>query len=363
MYTAATLITDETDTLRITDLADQLEKLAKEYTIGSETTDLVIVELMSKSLRSDSGKKVYTPLETPLNFLFIELANHIAALTNLSFGEKRKAESKVNHLAIKCLLLFRARMFFDVTELDESEKALLPYSMKLPDNLTDNDLLLWFTIETTITELKHQDLTKEIQLTASEAKETLRTIHEEREKFLDIAGSHTQKFSRMLDKHTQSIGDEFEDYKKQKKKEQYIAFICCFMSISGLLFFGNKAMISHYDLISKLIKNNKEITYTMILASNWVNIFVEFLLFYVFRITLQNYYAARDEALQLGLRETVCRFLPIYREFVKDKNCDFNDFSKLIFSPLSSRLGTTPKITDPITELASAISSFKNKNK
>lgn len=100
----------------------------------------------------------------------------------------------------------------------------------------------------------------------------------------------------------------------------------------------------------------------------WAFIFLDVILIYFFRIALNNYYAARDELLQIQMRKALCQFAPQFKAFARtttnsSKNSDecpatvsdgsLDEFARHIFSPLNSRMTPTPHPLDFINQLTS----------
>ncbi|MFW5487358.1 MAG: hypothetical protein ACNI3A_02880 [Desulfovibrio sp.] len=84
-------------------------------------------------------------------------------------------------------------------------------------------------------------------------------------------------------------------------------------------------------------------------------LFGEAMLIYLFRILLTNYYTARDEYIQLQIREALCKFIPTYKVFAEDKNDNLHEFATHIFSPINSRLNPTPHPMDFLGQITDAI--------
>lgn len=95
-------------------------------------------------------------------------------------------------------------------------------------------------------------------------------------------------------------------------------------------------------------------------------IIAEGFLLYFFRIALNNYYAARDELLQLQLRKSLCLFAPQFKAFstpltdsdnsyYEDTPSNLDEFAKHIFSPLNSRMNPAPHPLDFLGQVTDAI--------
>lgn len=80
----------------------------------------------------------------------------------------------------------------------------------------------------------------------------------------------------------------------------------------------------------------------------------EILIIYFFRISLTNYYAARDELLQIEIREALCLFAPTYTAFAAADDNRLEDFSKHVFSPIASKLNPTPHPLDFLAQVSKA---------
>ncbi|WBF68272.1 hypothetical protein LN040_03975 [Desulfovibrio subterraneus] len=182
------------------------------------------------------------------------------------------------------------------------------------------------------------------------------------------AKEHENKISNLiatlnktLNNTFNNLEQSFKDFSKTKKNECRISLGITFL-IGLLTLITAYISLSETGVFSTLIN---EPTNNALKISNRAIalIIIEILLIYFFRISLHNYYTARDELLQLNIRATLCRFAPIYATFSENKESKLQDFARHIFSPLAPKNVNTPQPTDFITQIVDSIKNTQNKTK
>lgn len=87
-------------------------------------------------------------------------------------------------------------------------------------------------------------------------------------------------------------------------------------------------------------------------------------LFWLFRILLQNIKSIQSQIMQLELRMTLCQFIQSYAEKskeLKEQNKEgFEKFESLIFSSIVSSDDKIPSTFDGMEQLSSLLKSFKS---
>ncbi|CAN7416316.1 hypothetical protein LJR066_002516 [Acidovorax sp. LjRoot66] len=133
-----------------------------------------------------------------------------------------------------------------------------------------------------------------------------------------------------------------------------------------LVFFGITMLAIPIIEISYLSEKNINIEKSPIfLAAIAIPmITVQFIFFYFFKISLQNYRSIRAQQLQIDLRISICQFFESYVDFV-GKNKDISEslakFENLIFSGIVANEGDIPSLFDGTDQLIKIIQSSKSK--
>lgn len=197
------------------------------------------------------------------------------------------------------------------------------------------------------------------------------------------------QISEALNTQATNLAGEFNKFKVKKYWEQGISALVGISLIIALLVIGfkiydsGKTFLTDYDayilavkqinaqpsassLLGKANNTSPSVakltppSLAIFLTAKMGLILLEGFLIYLFRIVLNNYYAARDEILQLRIRESLCKFIPAYREFCKDNNCQLEDFARHIFSPLNSRINPAPHPMDFLGQITQAVGKGNN---
>lgn len=106
--------------------------------------------------------------------------------------------------------------------------------------------------------------------------------------------------------------------------------------------------------------------YKNIIGSYLPLIGLEIILFYFFRIGLQNYLSIKGQIVQLKLRMNLCQFVESYIDFVNNKDKGdkgqrkLEKFESLIFSNLVVNPDSIPITLDGIDQIAKTIKEIKN---
>lgn len=178
------------------------------------------------------------------------------------------------------------------------------------------------------------------------------------ERYLEIINelkSEIKKYSEIKDASYKELENSFSIFMQRKQKEKMISLIAsCFIACAAIFF--AYLGISEGGFIEPVLKSIAEDK--MISHQTISFITIEALLIYFFRICLNNYYSARDECLQLEIREALCKFAPHYVAFSDGEDDKLSDFAKHMFSPMVSNVSKSPHPIDfagQLTDLAKAI--------
>lgn len=174
----------------------------------------------------------------------------------------------------------------------------------------------------------------------------------------------------------------FKEFRESKKKEIFISIFTMFLLSTAAIYtaylghtFGiayntmQSAIESSQDILSILTDSSNSTTaiktsqiagilkekYTPHPAISTIGIIIiEILTIYFFRLAHHNFQSARHELLQIETRISLCKFAPIYHSML-EKNEKLSEFSRHIFSPLTTHNTPPPQPTDAITQLADSI--------
>ncbi|GFM34220.1 hypothetical protein [Desulfovibrio subterraneus] len=160
------------------------------------------------------------------------------------------------------------------------------------------------------------------------------------------------EFKLIKDQNYELLADAFEKLKNSKSKEKTTSL---FITIAI-------AMLLAIATCTSAIKGQATLNAATENGSIWSNIpysilILDMLLIYFFRISLQNYYTARDEYIQIEIRSALCRFVQVFTKFADSTHGSLDEFSRHIFSPLHSKTYSAPH---PIDFLATITTAAKN---
>lgn len=164
-------------------------------------------------------------------------------------------------------------------------------------------------------------------------------------------------FNKIKEENYEKLAEAFENLKKPKLKERKTAFwitVAIGIIIISATYISAAWTNEIVDLAhTKDINILKNIPITIII--------LDILLIYFFRISLRNYYTARDEYIQIEIRAALCKFVQIFSKFSDTTNGGLEEFSKHIFSPLNSKVYPTPHPVDFLATITSAAKNCTNK--
>lgn len=193
-------------------------------------------------------------------------------------------------------------------------------------------------------------------------KEIAAEIHTSEKKVVEIESSLTDlaketlnKISIKMDESSTSLSKAFGELKDQKAKQLKLPrYAMAFFSILVLI------AISIELGFVLLGTSGIELPWYWLLIKSLGFIFVALFLVYFFRVALSQYNTIRNEMLQLEIRESLCQFIPAYRQFTKFTDCSVEDFARHIFSPLQVTNNSTPHPMDSMGALLQVINEAKN---
>lgn len=232
-----------------------------------------------------------------------------------------------------------------IISINPSDFEIILYALNNTMNHTDDGYYYQYTFYS----LPYQTTNHRISTFEEKYEASLKHIEAKRvileqscdEKLKEIEAS-TSNFKKILDQTAKELSNSFSNFISSKKREMSISLIIC--GLLGCLaltvtYLSIKQPYFFFELLGSY-SNGKVIPHSTIAL-----IIIDIILFYFFRISLNNYYAARDELLQLQIRETLCKFALSYSEFSKEKQ-GLEEFAKHIFSPMLSSTNKTPHPVD-----------------
>lgn len=360
----------------IQSIAGKLKELSTNSEIKQTSEGNTFFTLMYHSLTSMAATQSYSILAREWN-VFV---NKIDELSDIfiqprsieTFGNRRP---ELSSLVNKCLILFRARIFLEPDRIESHEIDLMKHIQKIPSDIDSDDLIIWLTTEASVTKLKYSGQVKKAEEVLAEVNTKATVIEQEKKTIQDTAKKYLEKIDEQLAERANDLSKDFKEAKESKYWGMFFSVTFCLFVLAAMYLTGdslhtsiikflNKIENNYFTVSVNITSNNTDtIPWNSLLVMSWPYLILEAFLFYLFRIGLHNFYAARDEALQFKIREVLSKFLPTYVGFSESKSTDFTDFARLIFSPITSRLGKTPQITDPVKDITSAITAFKKSSK
>ena len=189
------------------------------------------------------------------------------------------------------------------------------------------------------------DIKNEMKSIISEAKgekdAIQNLIHRER----SVVEKIVERYVEVRDASYDKLSDSFSGFRERKERERdaalnlvkWLGVLSVVFAIITITFCGFFSVVMGSFSDGKIISHG---TFSLVV--------VEVLLIYFFRISLQNYYAARDEAMQIDIREALCRFAPHYTAFYEKTDGCLDDFARHVFSPLTSKMNDAPHPVDVV---------------
>lgn len=274
----------------------------------------------------------------------------------LTSNQNRPIENSVpiELLTAKCLILFRARIFVTPTQIESHELELLQYIQAPPQDLIGDDLTNWVTTEARIADLKYKSSTEETKRIEQEISSKVKSISAIEERLTQLSERTLHNISVKLDESSQTLSKAFQTLKVEKKGQLNLPLIAMAVC-AGLVLLA--VCIEVFLLFS--MAGETDTPWYLMLGKSVSFLFVALILIYFFRVALNQYNAIRNEMLQLEMRESLCQFIPAYREFTKFDDCNVEDFARHIFSPLQATKETTPHPMDSMNSVLQLVNEAK----
>lgn len=354
-------------------IASKLNELSKTHGVSQYDPDKHVLASMFHSLTATTSTSSYNTISKKWTGLIVNLDKETSKLLETANLQGfRKEHSNLESVVNKCLLLFRIRILLEPNYIESHEMELLHYIQNPPETLTGFDLSDWVTAEARVADLKYK---ADIQKAKEEVTTMAANIAAGKKQIEETSKRYLQEIDVTLSKRSGELSNSFGAAKKSKCWGMLISALFCAVMLYSMYHFGFELRTSIGKLLFKTntgmsnlssVGNPNTIStipWAVLFLMYWPYLVLEAFLFYLFRIGLQNFYAARDEALQFKIREALCKFLPAYVGFIEGKAIDLKEFAQIIFSPIVLRLGKPPQITDPLKDIASAISAVAKKKK
>ncbi|WP_419783257.1 hypothetical protein [Maridesulfovibrio sp.] len=203
---------------------------------------------------------------------------------------------------------------------------------------------------------------KELDSKIADKEPLLQKIDRQKRDFVDLIvkskseiQAETENYKKIRDAAYNELAKSFSKFKFRREVAKYTALVISLI-LGVLALWAAYSIINGGGIVKPIL-----ISYTegkVIPHGIVALVVIELLAIYFFRISLQNYYSARDECLQLDIREALCKFAPHYVEFSKQSDQELSEFAKHIFSPMVSNISKSPHPIDfagQLTDLAKAI--------
>ena len=307
---------------------------------GIEDPD--VVGLVNHCISQLSTKKgVYSNIIESEDFISSELIEIIESDKNNVVGYVYRAACMLSmYIYIKTLV---------TGTISSSNKSDYYYSSFIPkcvnnDIEVGDDLIYKFYTEpyyrfTNDHRRINRSLKETLASVEGAAKQNLDNINKEKEVVAEII----KKYIEVRDASYAELADAFHGFRERKEEEKGLALRLTVIIGIGIILVAIATM-SFGNLFGDILGSFTE---GKILSHGTVSmIVVEIMMIYFFRISLQGYYAARDECLQLDIRESLCKFAPHYSVFSGQASGNLEDFARHVFSPLVSRMNDTPHPVD-----------------
>ncbi|MEZ6853145.1 hypothetical protein [Halodesulfovibrio aestuarii] len=341
------------------DIINNFIQLLSEYEDAYNMTAEICPELI------DSIKMVLSNPENKLDMTTKYLAKLLAkfvAIKCLYTGVTRNTPTNENTF-IQFLSQTSTQSHILRTALDIMGTIAHSNSYKL-DNVQTELANTTDKINHDIDQLKSNTIStlSEIEDDVQTTKENLiKKLDSEKEAATDLLDKYQSISTAALDK----LASSFATFSTEKRKEvdNWLSSTKIFGWVAVIIAF--LAIIAHpaTGLITQLeAAKGAEETITTFFSSNVIYFFmIEALIIYFFRISLNSFYAARDELLQLEIREALCKFAPTYTAFADADDTRLDNFTKHIFSPLTSKLNPTPHPLDFLGQVCNVVNNGKKK--
>ncbi|SIN72605.1 hypothetical protein [Halodesulfovibrio marinisediminis] len=210
-----------------------------------------------------------------------------------------------------------------------------------------------------------EELANKLETVTTEITSTKDTLAKQLEDEKNTAEKIIAKYNNISNAALDKLSSSFANFSEKKKIEmdkwlkatKKFGWLAVLIAIAAIILHPATGLISTLEAAK-----GAEETFNALFSSNTLYfIAIEALIIYFFRISLNNFYAARDELLQLEIREALCKFAPTYTAFADADDTRLDNFTKHIFSPLASKLNPTPHPLDFLGQVCNVVNNGKKK--